>query len=85
MARFYCKCGYVLSNSVEPEIEYRVYSDSEWLEIVNNEDITEGILIPDSKLSAWVCPKCERVYIWDDRLPLSVPIKVLVPEKQKKE
>lgn len=50
MARYVCRCGSILSDSVTPEISYRVYSDHEWLDIVNDETVTEGIMIPDSDL-----------------------------------
>ena len=65
MARYVCRCGSILSDSVTPEISYRVYSDHEWLDIVNDKTVTEGIMIPDSDLCAWVCRKCGRVYLWE--------------------
>ena len=44
MARYVCRCGSILSDSVTPEISYRVYSDHEWLDIVNDKTVTEGIM-----------------------------------------
>lgn len=64
MAKFECKCGNYLSNSINPEIEYRIYSDEEWIRIVEDESIVEPILIPYPKHTLWVCPKCERAYLW---------------------
>ena len=40
MARYVCRCGSILSDSVTPEISYRVYSDHEWLDIVNDKTVT---------------------------------------------
>ncbi|MCI5755651.1 MAG: hypothetical protein MR241_05090 [Firmicutes bacterium] len=80
MARYVCRCGSILSDSVTPEISYRVYSDHEWLDIVNDKTVTEGIMIPDSDLCAWVCRKCGRVYLWDNTRPSSRPLKVYIPE-----
>lgn len=67
MARYVCKCGYVMSNSVNPEIEYRVYSDSEWLRIVNDKEITEPLKMPCPERTIWICPQCERLYLWKEQ------------------
>ena len=85
MARFDCKCGNHLSNSTNPEIEYRIYSDEEWLKIVEDESIVEPILIPYPKHTLWVCPKCERAYLWDcnekNEAVSSRPKRIYVPEE----
>lgn len=67
MARYVCKCGYVMSNSVNSEIEYRVYSDGEWLRIVNDKEITEPLKMPDPERTIWICPQCERLYLWKEQ------------------
>ena len=67
MARYVCKCGYVMSNSVNPDIEYRVYSDSEWLCIVNDKEITEPLKIPYPERTIWICPQCKRLYLWKEQ------------------
>ena len=64
MAVFWCECGERLSNSQFPEIDYRIYSDDEWLSIVEDESIIEPILIPYPEHTAWLCPKCKRIHIW---------------------
>lgn len=64
MAVFWCECGERLSNSQNPNIDYRIYSDNEWINIVEDESITEPILIPHPDYTAWLCPKCKRVHIW---------------------
>lgn len=65
MARFECKCGETLSNSMAPnDIELRVYTDKEWDEIINYE-VLDPIEIPSPKYSVWRCPNCERIYVFD--------------------
>ncbi|MMZ54640.1 hypothetical protein D1872_164650 [compost metagenome] len=65
MARFQCKCGEVLSNSLAPNnIELRVYTDREWDEIINC-DVLEPITIPLPRYEVWRCSKCERIYVFD--------------------
>ncbi|MEA4833271.1 hypothetical protein SDC9_129581 [bioreactor metagenome] len=44
--RFWCECGEVLSNSQNPDIDFMIYSDKEWLSIVEDEGITNPLLIP---------------------------------------
>lgn len=56
MARFQCRCGEVLSNSLASnDIELRVYTDQEWDEIINCE-LLDSIKIPHPKYDAWKCP-----------------------------
>ena len=65
MARFWCECEKVLSNSQNPDIQYRVYSDKEWITIIENEEkYTSPLLIPFSEYEAWLCPNCKRIHIW---------------------
>jgi hypothetical protein len=59
-----CECGEVLSNSQNPDIAFRIYSDKEWVDIVENEKITNPLLIPYPEHTAWLCPKCRRIHIW---------------------
>jgi hypothetical protein len=62
--RFWCECGEVLSNSQNMDIDFRIYSDKEWLAIAGNESITSPLLIPYPEHTAWLCPKCKRIHIW---------------------
>lgn len=65
MARFQCKCGEVLSNSLAPnDVELRVYTDIEWDDIINMGHI-ESVDIPFPKRDVWRCKKCERIYVFD--------------------
>jgi len=73
--RSQCECGKILSNSTNPEIEYRIYSDDEWIEIVEEEEkYPSPLYIPFPKQTAWLCPECKRLHIWQsdslDRLAL---------------
>ena len=62
--RFSCECGEVLSNSQNPNIDFRIYSDKEWIDIVENESIKSPLLIPYPEHTAWRCPECSRIHIW---------------------
>lgn len=65
MARFQCKCGETLSNSMAPnDIELRVYTDREWDQITNCETL-DPVAIPFPKYDVWRCPSCERIYVFD--------------------
>lgn len=65
MARFLCRCGETLSNSLAPnDIQLRVYTDREWDDIINLGTI-DSVDIPFPKYDVWRCPKCERVYVFD--------------------
>ena len=66
MASFYCKCGDRLNNVMAPnDMEWRVYSDREWDDIINIGTMDSGDL-PDPNIDVWRCPKCERVYVFKD-------------------
>jgi hypothetical protein len=74
MARFLCKCGETLSNSQAPnDIEMRVYSDREWDEIINH-DMIDPLTIPDPKYDVWRCPKCERLYFFEQGNDVAVKV-----------
>ena len=63
--RFWCECNEVLSNSQNPDIQYRIYSDKEWIDIIEAEEkYTSPLLIPYPEKTAWLCPKCKRLHIW---------------------
>lgn len=66
MARFSCKCGEILSNSLAPnEIQLKIFSDQEWDDIINM-GMIDSIDLPDPKFDVWKCPKCGRIYVFDD-------------------
>jgi len=66
MAKFGCSCGETLSNSKCPNnIQYYVFSDPEWDEIIGMRSIENTLDIPDPKYDVWKCPNCERIHIFD--------------------
>jgi len=66
MASFYCKCGDRLNDVQAPNnIEWRVYSDKEWDDIINI-GMMDSVDIPFPNVEVWRCPKCERVYVFKD-------------------
>ena len=66
MARIQCKCGETLSNSQAPnDFELKVYTDREWDKIINL-DIIDPIALPDPQYDVWRCPKCERLYFFNN-------------------
>ncbi|WP_138494514.1 hypothetical protein [Paenibacillus pinistramenti] len=65
MARFTCKCGEILSNTLVPNnVQLRVYSDEEWDNIIQTESI-DPLSLPFPKNDIWRCYKCERIYVFD--------------------
>ena len=64
MARYLCKCGKEMSNTLCPnDIQYKIFSDKEWDDIINIGDI-DTVDLPDPTVDVWRCPECERVYIY---------------------
>lgn len=74
MSRITCKCGEVLSNSANPEIEYKVFNDDEWLELMDSEIHNPLVDIKEPKITFWKCTNCERLFIFEGNndAPLSV-------------
>ena len=64
MARYDCRCGKALSNSLTPDIQLMVYTDSEWDKILETDTI-ETWMIPFPKRCVWRCPNCERIYVFE--------------------
>ncbi len=66
MASIMCKCGNRISNSTVPnDIQYYVYSDREWIKIIEM-DVVETINLPHPKYDVWKCDNCQRIYIFGD-------------------
>ena len=64
MARYECKCGKVMSNTMAPnDIEYLVYSDKEWDDIINI-GLMNSVDLPLPSVDVWRCPECERIYVF---------------------
>ncbi len=74
MAKMTCRCGELLSNNEAPnDIELKVYTDKEWDDILNVDSI-DPIMIPSPKYNVWRCPKCERLYFFENGKDAAVKI-----------
>ncbi|WP_242939896.1 hypothetical protein [Ruminococcus flavefaciens] len=74
MAKIICKCGFLLSNSEAPnDIQLRVYTDKEWDDIINYEEINPW-MIPLPKYDVWRCPKCKRIFVFEDNNDVPIMI-----------
>ena len=66
MAKMNCKCGNILSTSQVPnDVQLWVYTDKEWDSIIDC-DILIPWKIPLPKYEVWICPKCKRVYVFEE-------------------
>jgi len=66
MARMNCRCGEILSDSMAPnDIQLKVYTDKEWDNILSVDTINTWE-IPLPNYDVWKCPKCERVYVFEE-------------------
>jgi phosphoribosylamine-glycine ligase len=66
MVKIECKCGELLSNSMPlNDIQLKVYTDIEWDKMFEN-DIIETRKLPLPTYDVWKCPKCERVYVFEE-------------------
>ena len=65
MASMICRCGYRMSTSAAPnDIQLRVYTDVEW-DAMTSEEWIEGWRLPLPKHDVWRCPRCERIYVFE--------------------
>lgn len=70
MSRIKCNCGFTLSNSSNPDIEYKVFSNAEWSILLDRAEKEPVINIDVDKVSLWKCENCKRLYVFhedDDR------------------
>lgn len=66
MARIRCRCGAELNNQEVPnEIQLRMYTDNEWDKIFDCESINPW-MIPLPQYDVWKCPKCQRLYFYEE-------------------
>lgn len=64
MAKFLCKCGETLSNTMAPnDVELKVFTDKEWDQIISVNSI-DPLTIPSPMFDVWRCPNCERLYVF---------------------
>lgn len=65
MAGMQCRCGNILSTTACPNnIELHVYTDEEWDELLDCEVIVPWE-IKEPKHDVWRCPKCKRIYVFE--------------------
>ncbi|WP_296695113.1 hypothetical protein [Ruminococcus sp.] len=63
-----------MSNSEAPnDIQLRVYTDKEWDDIINYEEINPW-MIPLPKYDVWRCPKCKRIFVFEDNNDVPIMI-----------
>lgn len=75
MARLNCKCGQLLSNSNNPEIEFKVFSDDEWIELLNRAEEGEKVInLSVDKTHYWKCSKCGRLYFFKNEVDEPIAI-----------
>ena len=68
MARLKCKCGEIMWNGNVPnDIELWVYTDKK-LECILEKDDISSFELPDLfEYNVWRCPKCKRLYVFDEQ------------------
>jgi hypothetical protein len=79
MARLQCACGNVISNSTEPETEFRVFGDHEWEKLLTQLDsviMYEDLKWP--KIKMWRCKECYRIYVFERQN--DTPLQIYIPE-----
>ena len=65
MSRMTCKCGEDLSNSNNPEIEYKVFSDHDWNNLIDRTEAGEKPLdFTGTEMTFWKCNHCQRLYFF---------------------
>jgi hypothetical protein len=77
MARYTCKCGEILSNSLVPnDVVLHQFSDKLMNEILRKDNISTVELFGLAK-EVWECVKCGRLYLFNDDDKVK---KVYIPE-----
>jgi len=74
LARMVCACGTHLSNRDSPnDIQLRVYTDREWEEIFDCEQI-QPWMIPLPRYDVWRCPVCKSIYVFEgsNEMPIMI-------------
>ncbi|MCL1988871.1 MAG: hypothetical protein FWG64_13025 [Firmicutes bacterium] len=69
MASMKCRCGEILCNATNEgtdsnDIQLYFYNDHEWDEIIGM-GVMDTFNLP-SPTDVWRCPKCERMYIFEN-------------------
>ena len=67
MSRIYCKCGECISNSTNPNIEFKIFSNEEWNNLIDRTENGEKPLDFDGfTVYFWKCTKCSRLYFFEN-------------------
>jgi len=67
LAHFFCKCDERMWNGLTPnDIQYWVYSDRKMDKICENDTIDVIALWDIYDYDVWRCPKCKRLYVFQD-------------------
>lgn len=68
MANMKCRCGNTMWNGNTPNgIEYWVYSDRQMCSIEEEDSILTIDLADKANYNVWCCPKCMRLYVFDEQ------------------
>jgi hypothetical protein len=66
MAKFECKCGNILSNSLVPnDVVFHQFSDKQMDKILERDSI-ETIELTGLSEKIWKCSNCHRIYFFDE-------------------
>lgn len=69
MSRLTCKCGKNLSNSNNPEIVFRVFTDDEWNSLIDRTEQGEKPLdFRGYSVFYWKCTNCKRLHFFKNNL-----------------
>ena len=67
MARLWCKCGETMWNGLTPnDIQFWVYSDRKMDKIRENDTVDVIELSNMEDFEVWLCPKCKRLYVFEE-------------------
>ena len=82
MAHLVCKCGHDMWNGESPnDIEFWVFSDKTMDEMSYEDNIPFLSLFNKEDYNVWLCPKCRRLYVFDEKVSADKPICVYKPEE----
>lgn len=67
MSRLACKCGEWMWNGNTPnDINLWVYTDKQLCTILEEDSISTIALANLHNYEVWCCPKCKRLYVFDE-------------------
>ena len=67
MAQMGCKCGARLSNTLCPnDVQHYVFTDKRMDTILAKDNINTLELCNLNNYEVWLCPKCKRLYVFEE-------------------